>query len=141
MRHEDLLNPFAQRVWTRLRAEYPAWEIYFDTTDNDNLEVAIPAPPGSHAGHLVIFTTSDKDLWLRLSPPYTSYRVDDEDEMLSIVKQLLAEQLTLIVITKGGEWAETTLIRPGQEPQLDPGQVARVLSWFGTHDRTISTET
>jgi hypothetical protein len=68
------------------------------------------------------------------------YALDDEEEMLSIVQQLLTEQALFVVTMTDDAWTETTLIRPGQEPCLEPGQVAHVVSWSGVHDRTVSSE-
>jgi hypothetical protein len=135
--HIELLNALAKRVWTRLLAEYPDWQPHFEAKDGD-LEVAVPAPLGSKAGHLIISTARGEDIWVRYSLPYMSYGVDDEDEMLSIVKELLAEQAAFVVIMSGSEWTETTLLRPGQEPRVESGQVAHVVSWSGVHDKTIS---
>lgn len=129
----------AKRLWSRLLVEYPEWENYFDTLKEGELEVAVPAPAGSKAGHLVVFT-SNGDLWVRYSPPQMCYPVDNEEEMLSVIKQLLADQAAFVVITEDGEWAGTTLVKPGQEPPLEPGQVAQVVSWSGRHDDTISAD-
>lgn len=131
------LNPLAQRVWARLLSEYPAWEQYFDEEGGD-LEVAIPAPPGSNADHLVIFTARGEDIWVRYLLPFMCYTVDDDEELVSIIKQLLAEQAIFVVTMDGSEWAGTTLIRPGFQPSLEPGQTAHIVAWSGIHDKTIS---
>jgi hypothetical protein len=47
------LNPFARRLWTSLLAVYPEWSAYFGVCGDDDLEVAVPSPQGSTAGHLV----------------------------------------------------------------------------------------
>jgi len=101
------------------------------------LEVAVPAPPGSKAGHLLVFTDGGKQLWLRYSPPYMCYALDDEEEMLSIIQQLLTGEAAFVVIMKADTWTETTLIEAGKEPLLERGQVAHVVSWSGDHDKTV----
>ncbi len=128
MKNSESLNPLASRVWTALLAEYPNWKKYFDTCRDGDLEIAVPAPPGSNAGHLVISTANGKDLWIRYGPPYMSYSLDDEREMLDIVRQLLAEQVVFVVIMRGNEWVETTLTRLGQALRLERGQVAHIVS-------------
>jgi hypothetical protein len=132
----ELLNPRAARAWSRLVDKYPEWSTHFGTCGRDDLEVAIPAPSGSNAGHLIVFTNG-VDLWLRYSHPRMCYLVDDEDEMLSIVEWLLRDEVLFVVIMSGDEWAETTLIRPGQEPNLEVSQIAQVVSWSGRYDRTV----
>jgi len=136
----DSLNPLARRVWNALIADYPDWSEYFGTCGEDDLEAAIPAPMGSSAGHLVIFTANGKDLWLRFNPPTMCYSVDDETEMIHVIRQLLAEKVSLVVVMRGNEWTGTFLIRqdvPGDIPQLKVGEVAQVVSWSGKYDRTI----
>ena len=137
----DSLNPFAQQVWSALSAEYPEWTDYLGCCDENELEVAVPAPPGSKAGHLVIFTSGGKDLWIRFSPSFMSYAVDDETEMLAIIRQLQEESALFVVTMQGDEWVGTTLIRPGDQPVVEPNQIAHVVSWSGKHDRIINTKT
>src|SRR5262245_10341653 len=97
------LNPLAQRLCDRLVAEYPAWEQFVDKLDEGDLELAVPAPPDSKAGHLVVFTSRGKDIWVRFGLPRMCYAVDDLDEMISVTKALLAEQALFVVIMKRDE--------------------------------------
>ncbi len=133
----DSLNPLAQRVWTTLITAYPEWSEYFGTCGETDLEVAVPAPIESKAGHLVIFTARGEDLWLRFSPPSMCYSVNDETEMLDVIRQLLAETVFFVVVMRGEGWSGTSLIRQGESadlPQLEPDQVAHVVSWSGKYD-------
>ncbi len=137
------LNPLARRVWIALLAAFPEWAKYFGTCGNDDLEVAVSAPIGSNAGHLVVFTAKGQDLWIRFSPPSMCYSVDNEAEMLSVIQQLLAETALFAVVMRCDEWAGTTLIRrgvPGDVPQLGPNEVAYVVSWSGQYDQTIKSD-
>ena len=137
MKNMKQLNPLAKRTWETLLAEYPDWEKYFGTCGADDLEVAVPAPPGSNAGHLVVFTARGEDLWLRYSPGNMCYMVDDRKEMLDIIGQLLTEQALFVVTMQGAEWVGTTLLRREQEPELQDNQIANVVSWSGAYDRTV----
>ena len=95
---------------------------------------------GSNAGHLVIFTANGKDLWLRFSPPSMCVPIEDETELVDVIRQLLTDKLFLVVVMRGEEWAGTTLIRQGMEgdiSQLERGEVAQVVSWSGKSDRVI----
>jgi hypothetical protein len=136
----DSLNPLARRVWTALIAAHPEWGDLFGTCGTDDLEVAVPAPVGSNAGHLVVFTAKGKDLWIRFSSPYMSYSVDDEKEMLDLIEQILADTALFAVVKRGDEWVGTTLIRraaPTDVPHLGPNEVAHIVSWSGSYDETI----
>jgi hypothetical protein len=137
----NLLNPLAQRAWTTFIAAYPEWAEYFGTSGEGDLEAAVPAPTGSKAGHLVIFTAKGENLWIRFSPPSMCYSVDDEAEMVTVVRQLVEEKVLFVVVMSGDEWAGTTLARRGEPsdlPQLEPNQVAHVVSWSGKYDQTIT---
>jgi hypothetical protein len=137
----DSLNPLARRAWTALIAAYPDWSKYFGICGEDDLEVAVPAPTGSKAGHLVIFTSEGKNLWIRFNPPWMCYSTDDESEMLEVVRQLLADTALFVAVTCGDTWAGTTLVRRGESrdlPQLKPNQAAHVVSWSGKYDRVIN---
>jgi|SRR5580700_1471094 hypothetical protein len=138
----DSLNPLARRAWTALIAAHPEWAELFGTCGTDEIEVAIPAPVGSNAGHLVVFTTKGKDLWIRFSEPSMCYSVDDETEMLDVIQQVLADTALFAVVRRGDEWVGTTLIRRGEPtdaPQLGPNEVAHIVSWSGIYDRTIQS--
>lgn len=133
--YEQEMNPFARRVWSRLVSEHPEWREQTVVLDNGDFECAIPAPLGSKALHLIVFTSRGKDLWVRYALPQMCYPLDDEDEMLSIIGQLLRDEALFVVTKKGGEWTSTTLIYPEDEPEVEPGEVANVVSWSGKLDR------
>jgi hypothetical protein len=133
----ESLTPFAKQVGAVLLAEHPDWEEYLGASERGDLEVAIPAPEGSNAGHLVVFTNG-ADIWIRFAPPRMCYAVENESEMFSIINALLADQVVFIVIMHDDEWAETTLARAGEQPELKPDQTAQLVSWTGIHDRTLA---
>ncbi len=136
----ERLSPFAAGVWARLVNACPEWLGCLATIGDGDLEVAIPAPAGSQAGHLVVATCRGEDLWVRYSPPHMCYPLDDEDELLSIVRQLLHDEALFLVKRKGDAWSGTTLIKPDAEPDVEPGEVAYVVSWSGTRDRVVTGE-
>ena len=131
------MNALARKAWTALAAEYPQWKSYLSALDNGDIELAVPAPSGSSAGHLVIFTTNGQDLWIRFGPPHACYALDDEKEMIQVVRELLANRVAFVVVTQAEKWIETTLIKTDDRPTLEPGQVGHVVSWTGIHDREV----
>jgi hypothetical protein len=140
MSDADQLNPLARKVWTALNSAYPGWAEFFGTRGEGDLEVAVPAPPGSKAGHLVVSTNRGEDLWVRFSPPSMAYAVDSETELLSVVDLLLTEAVLFVTVFQDNHCIETTLIRttePGDIPHLKPDEVANVVSWTGRYDQTI----
>lgn len=138
----DSLNPLARRIWTSLIAARPEWAELFSTCGEDDLELAIPAPDESKAGHLVVFTSKGKDLWIRFGSPSACYSLDDETEMLDVIDQILADTALFAVVMRGDEWIGTTLLRratPPDVPSLGPNEVAHIISWSGHYDETIES--
>jgi hypothetical protein len=132
------LNPLAIEVRDSLVVRHVDWTAYVDVLDGGDLEVAVPAPRGSRAGHLVVFTHQGEDRWIRLSPGNASYYAETDREMHAVIEALLSDDAFFVVVSYGDEWVETTLLRPGEEPVLHEGQVANVVSWSGRHDKVIT---
>jgi hypothetical protein len=68
------------------------------------------------------------------------YCVENETEMLAVIRRLQKETALFVVTMCGDEWVETTLIERSGQPQLDPNQIAHVVSWSGKYDRTIKAD-
>jgi hypothetical protein len=135
---EHRLNALGTRVRDSLLDKHPEWAGYVETLASGDLELAVPAPRGSRAGHLVIFTARGEDAWIRYSPPRMCYAVESDEQMHTVVEALLSDRAFFLVVTNGDEWIETSLLRPGEEPVLTEGQVANVVSWSGHHDRIVT---
>ena len=129
----ERLGPVARQAWKRLESDFPLWKEHLDTRDGE-LEFAIPAPSESAAGHLVAFS-HENSLWVRFSPPRMCYPADDEDELVSLIRQLTTDQVLFKVTMKGDEWVETTLARPQENVESLPGHSVRLVSWSGRFDR------
>jgi hypothetical protein len=136
---EQGLNSLGIQVRDSLLRRHEDWGEYVSTLPNGDLELAIPAPQGSRAGHLVIFFTArGKDMWIRYSPPRACYCVETDRELHAVVEALLADDAFFVVVTDGDTWIETSLLRPGEEPVLAEGQVANMVSWSGRHDKVVT---
>lgn len=133
-KHAERLSPVAQRAWKRLESEFPLWTAHLSTRDGE-LEFAVPAPDNSTAGHLIAFSNQD-ELWVRFSPPNMCYPADDENELISLIKKLTADEVVFKVVTKGKDWVETTLTRSHENAESLPGYSVRLISWSGKFDRT-----
>ena len=133
MTQTELLCPVARQAWKRLESDFPLWKAHLDTQDGE-LEFAVPAPNGSTAGHLVAFTHQN-NLWVRFSPPHMCYLADDENELVSLIRQLTTDQILFKVTMKGDEWVETTLASPQEKSESLPGYSVRFVSWSGKFDK------
>lgn len=134
----DELTEIGKRVRASLLAKYPEWSEHMNATELHELEAALPAPPGSQAGSLVVFTERGEDTWIRYAPAAMCYSVDSDEEMHVVLDGLLHDRILFVVITNGGEWVETTLVLAGEDVSVEPGHVARIVSWSGKWDRTIN---
>ena len=132
------LNPLGIRVRDSILDAHENWLAYVSVLPSGDLELAVPAPRGSRAGHLVIFTAGGEHTWIRYSPPRACYSVESESEMHAVIEALLADEALFVVVTHGDEWVVTSLLRPGEEAVLVEGQVANVVSWSGRHDKVVS---
>jgi hypothetical protein len=133
MSQTERLSPVARQAWKRLESDFPLWKAHLDRRDGE-LEFAVPAPTGSSAGHLVAFSYQN-NLWVRFSPPHTCYLADDENELVSLIRQITTDQIVFKVTMKGDEWVETTLARPQEKSESLPGHSIRFVSWSGKFDR------
>lgn len=132
------LNNFSRHIATKILEKYPTWKRWCRVRESGALEVAVPAPKGSNAGALVVLTTDDNDIWIRFAPPRMFYSLDDDKEMLHILKKLLTDQILFVVVMEKEQWVETTLIPRYGKPVLKKEQTATVLSWHGNFDSTMT---
>jgi hypothetical protein len=132
------LNPLGIRIRDSVLQAHEDWAEYTRVRPSGDLEIAVPAPRGSRAKHLVIFTARGEETWIRYSPARACYRVETDREMHAVVEALLADRAFLVVVTDGDAWVETAILRPGEEAVLGEGQVANVLSWSGHHDKIVT---
>lgn len=130
------LSSAAREALKRLQSDFPLWKPHLDTRDGE-LEFAVPAPTGSAAGHLVVFT-HENNLWVRFSSPCACYCADNVDELVSLIRQLTADEILFKVTMKGDQWVETTLTKPEEKAECLPGHFVRYLSWSGKFDRQLS---
>jgi hypothetical protein len=91
VKHPKPLSQVAERTWKRLESEFPSWTAHLKNHDGE-LEFAVPAPAGSAAGHLVALSNGN-DLWVGFGLPHMCYAADDEDELVSLIKQLTADEI------------------------------------------------
>jgi hypothetical protein len=132
------LNPLGRRVRDSVLEEHEDWSDYVSVLPSGDLEIAVPAPRGSRAGHLVIFTVRGENTWIRYAPARACYGVETDREMHAVIEALLTDDAYFVVVTDGDTWLETSLLRPGEEPVLGEGHVANVVSWSGRHDKVVT---
>jgi len=65
------------------------------------------------------------------------YLVDDEKEMVSLMRKLIADEIVFKVTMKGKDWVETTLAYPSEANEPTPGHSVRFVSWSGKFDKSF----
>jgi hypothetical protein len=73
---------------------------------------------------------------VHLALPQMWYSVDDQEELLTIVDQLLRDEVLFVRTTDAsGAWVGTTLVRRIEDLDLKQGETATLLSWSGRRDQ------
>ena len=135
----ESLNSVARRVATQLFSVRPEFQARLNVLDDGHFEASIPAPDGSQAGALVVWTAHAGDIWVHLAPPQMWYSVDDQEELLTIVDQLLRDEVLFVRTTDAsGAWVGTTLVRRLEDLDLKQGETATLLSWSGRRDHRMA---
>ena len=65
------------------------------------------------------------------------YLVDDENEMVSLMRRLIADEIVFKVTMKGDAWVETTLACPSEPNESMIGHSVRFVSWSGKLDKSF----
>jgi hypothetical protein len=127
------MNSTASKLRAFVALKYPQWLESVSILDDEEIEISVPAPAGSQADHLVLFTNNE-GLWIRFSPPFMCYGVESVREMGDIVDSILRDEVRFMVTMKGETWVETTLIKQGDSPKIEPGMTYKLVSWSGESD-------
>ena len=131
----ERLNATARKALQSVLKDHPDWRTYASEQSGE-LELAVPAPGTSQAGHLIV-QSHQGDLWIRFAPPYTGYSPDDCRDLRRLVKAILADEVVFVTVMKGKQWVQTTLSLPKPKLRLRTGQTARILSWSGAEDQVV----
>ncbi len=107
------------------------------SVENDLITIDKPSETKAQIGGLVIQTTQDKEIWVRIYQPFSAYSVDNLEELISIIKGVFADEILWVTAFKGMEWYETTLIQNMGQLEIEPGIVYKVFSWSGKLDKTV----
>jgi hypothetical protein len=135
------LNPFARQIAKKLFKAHPQFRAGLNIRKNGELEVSLPAPQGSHAGHLVVLTT-EGNIWVRLAPPHAFYAIDDTAELIDVIDGVLTDSILFVIVTARKRWLETTLVRREDSIAVDsPAGLVKVISWSGKHDTKFRLRT
>ena len=108
------------------------------SVENNLITIDKPSDTNAQIGGLVIQTTKDNEIWVRIYQPFSAYSVDNLEELLEIIKGVFADEILWVTAFNGMEWYETTLIQNIGQLELEPGIVYNVFSWSGKLDKTVA---
>lgn len=109
------MSPTARRFAKALVSKFPQFRRQLCVLPNGDVEAYITAPRTSKAGALVCLSHGS-DVCVRFAPPRAVYVIDSTKELVSIVEQLLSNELVFVVLSKQRTLSGTTLIRRSDRP-------------------------
>jgi hypothetical protein len=130
------LNSFSVSVYRELQNSFTELECIYDS--EDGLLIAEFSCPGvTKMGGMIVQTTSDNSIWLRIHPDCSAYSPDSLDELIEIMKAVLNDRILWAVGHTGEEWVETTLVRQKSELERELGVRYQLYSWSGQFDEVL----
>ena len=130
------MSPTARRFVKALVGKFPQFQRHLCVLPNGDFEAYIVAPRTSKAGALVCLSHGS-DVWVRYAPPRAVYAIDSTKELVTIVEQLMSNEIVFVLLSKQRKWSGTTLSRRSDRPVQGVGESVRIISWSGKLDRYI----
>ncbi|MDB5200975.1 MAG: hypothetical protein JWQ27_384 [Ferruginibacter sp.] len=133
------MNKYSWEVYAELTKSFPDLRNLV-STEGELLIVDKPSGSQGNIGGVVIQTTEDNDLWVRVYAGNSAYCVDDTKELISILEGLFTDQVLWVVAYYNSEWHETTLIQNKAQLKIEADIVYNIYSWSGRLDEVIVKE-
>jgi hypothetical protein len=135
------MNDFATKTATTLFGRFPEWRQYqtsrlpLSTVESrgseDELFVEVPAPIGSLAGSLRIYT-EDEEVWIGFSKGQGDHSAEyvGYSDFLRMIDQFLSGALRVAVCKKGSEYRWSELLECDEEPTpAFAGETVEIIAW------------
>ena len=130
------MNAFSSSLAATLTEHFPLLE---NQSEGDYMTLVLPNPNKADIGGLVIQTSEDNELWIRIFPGHSAYLTDSEDDLISIINGVLNDEIFWVIGWKNEEWFETSLVYSTEDIEAAPDVMHYVFSWSGEKDVTITT--
>ena len=130
--HDDPLNgsTFAKAVTSALFARFPDLRPYAREDAPDGT-ITIEFPRPVKEGSLSVFTDNDE---VTVEFAHFHSHCDNIDGAIELLRQVLEEELVVVVHTRNGRWAGSVAVRP-EEVAAELSENCEVTSWRGTFDQ------
>ena len=124
------MTVYSSTILEGLANDFPEFQNLV-SIENNLIIIDKPSKTKTKIGGLVIQTTQDDKLWVRIYHPFSAYSVDNLEELISLIKGVFADEILWVTAFKEEAWYETTLIQNMEQLEIEPGIVYNVFSWSG----------
>ncbi|MDU0370277.1 hypothetical protein ACFPAF_07740 [Hymenobacter endophyticus] len=130
------LDSFSTIIYKKLQSSFADQDCAYEI-DKEQLVVDFPCPDMAEMGGMIVQTTSDHHIWLRIHPGCSAYLIDGLEELISVMQEVMADRVCWVIGFAGDEWIETTLIRNKDDLELEQGAEYHLYSWSGNLDEVL----
>ena len=130
------MNSFSTQVYNEIISIFPQLE-GLNKQNSDLLEFHLENDNQSALGDLFIQTSDDDQIWIRASHPFTTYAVENVEELIYIIGGIVSNEMFWVVAYEEDEWDDSFFVLKGQEIDLEQGITYKLLCWNGLEDQNI----
>ena len=130
------MNSFSTSVYQEIISIFPQLE-GLNKQDTELLEFHLENDNQSALGDLYIQTSDDDQIWIRASHPFTTYAVENVEELVYIIGGIISNEMFWVVAYEEDEWDDSFFVLKGQEIDLEEGITYKLLCWDGLEDQNI----
>lgn len=130
------MNSFSTQVYNEIISIFPQLE-GLNKQNTDLLEFHLENDNQSVLGDLFIQTSDDDQIWIRASHPFTTYAVENVEELIYIIGGIVSNEMFWVVAYEEDEWDDSFFVLKGQEIDLEEGITYKLLCWNGLEDQNI----
>ncbi len=128
------LSRYAAETLREVLFRFPDWGklVLAEHRYSPDFLLEVPAPPGSGAGSLQLFTEGG-ERWVLLTNAGPEFPIRDS-EFVPLVESIVQDRVGVAVCTseEGWEWSEW--VQPGEHPPHGERESVRIVSWLGSLD-------
>lgn len=133
------MNEFSSDIYRQIVQIFPTLED-LNQKDTPLLEFFFENEHNAPIGGLYIQTSEEDEIWIKAEHPYTSYRIDEIEELFYILGGLVSNELYWVISYEEGDWDDTFFVTKDQDIDKEEGYTYKIMSWNGEKDQLLSAE-
>lgn len=130
------MNTLSQLIYNTIIKEFPEYN-NTECPDQDCLEFYIPTQANEAIGGLIIQTTVEDNVWIRIALASSGYLVDDITELNKIIRGTFEDKILWVIGTKENKWYYSTLLENLSQLDIENDVEYKIYSWSGQLDKII----